>query len=106
ARVPRTHAARVIARPPSRRQSAAAMSEYDPGGQPTEPIKRCPNCQSPVDPNAQFCPSCGQDLTPKKSSFWPTLLIAIVALAAGAGIALAIAGTGNDNSTKTVTKRS
>ena len=51
---------------------------------------------------ADFCPTCGSEMRPRRSRVWPIVIGGIVALAGGVGIALAVSNNGGAK-TSTVT---
>jgi hypothetical protein len=64
-------------------------------------LNNCPNCGTQVPADADFCPRCGQDLRPRKSTFpWVPTLLAFVAGVALAVVIGLVAGVGK---TDTVT---
>lgn len=67
--------------------------------------RRCPECQSYVDADAAYCPSCGADLRPRRgpSRGWIALAI-IAALLLGGGIAYALTQGGSSSTTTSAEK--
>jgi predicted nucleic acid-binding Zn ribbon protein len=71
---------------------------------PPEQSRPCPQCGNQVPAGAEFCPSCGANMRPKRSRTGPIVIAAIVALAAGVGIALLVSDN-NGKSSDTVTTK-